>query len=151
VSFPLRAALGAAPALIVVAGSAWIAHVADRGSERPAAPGSYQETVIWPSPDDEARMHRLAVKQEAVADLMDGLLTLQEVVDRFQEVTESSPESLNNMRQSVEGETDRDRILNQVLLFARVYASNNPRQYQETRLRIEREARSMASSAETVH
>jgi hypothetical protein len=151
VPFSLRAALGAAPALIVVAGSAWIAHLADHNSERPPGSDTFEDTVLWPSPDDEARMRRLAVKQEAVEDLMNGLLTLEEVVDRFQDVTESSPESLNNMRRSVDGGTDRDRVLNQVLLFARIYASNNPRRYEEIRRRIEREARSMASSADTVH
>ncbi|HJZ89231.1 MAG TPA: hypothetical protein VKE40_00060 [Gemmataceae bacterium] len=149
--FPLRAALGAAPALIVVAGSAWVAHIADRTSDRPPGSDTYEETVLWPSPDDEARMHRLAVKQEAVSDLMDGLLTLEEVVERFEDVTESSAESVNNMRRTVEGGTDRDRILNQVVLFARVYASNNPRRYQEARRRIEQEARSLASSHGTVH
>jgi len=151
VTSALRAALCAAPTIIVLAGSAWIAQVADGKPERPSISMPDQETVNWPSPEDEERIHRLAIKQEAVADLMNGVLTLEETIARFRDVIDSSPECLHNLRQTVPGDTDDERIVNQIVLFARVHATTNPRLYGSTMARLNQEARSMTAATVPTH
>jgi hypothetical protein len=151
VTSALRAALCAAPTIIVLAGSAWIAQVADGKPERASASVPDQETVNWPSREDEDRIHRLAIKQEAAADLLNGLLTLEETIARFRDVIDSSPECLNNLRLTVPGDTDEERIVNQIVLFARVHAGTDPHRYAAARARLEQQAKSMTAATGPTH
>ena len=82
--------------------------------------------MILPSADDEDRIHRVALKHEAVMDLLDGRLTLDEVVARFCVVTADSPEALANLRECGDGTTDEQRFIHQVVAFARVQAGRDP-------------------------
>ena len=72
------------------------------------------EVMVGQSAEDQERLHRVALKLEAVDDLMDRRITLAEAVERF-EALDAAPEALSNMRASLAGNTDTERALNQVL------------------------------------
>ena len=143
-----RALLGVAPALIVVAGS----FALSRHHDREAAPDEQfaqkrlTETVSFPSADDQARLHRVALKQESAEDLLDGRLTLAEAVERF-ETYSSAPESLANLRESMAGQSDRERAVNQVLSFVRVRAAQEPARFAAALARVEDEAKAFPTEA----
>jgi hypothetical protein len=143
-----RALLGVAPALIVVAGSLALArhHERESPSDEALARQPLSERVSFPTADDEARLHRVALKQETADDLLDGRLTLAEAVERF-ETYSSAPEALANLRGSLGGRTDRERSVNQVLAFVRVRAAQEPARYRPALERIEADARAFVAVA----
>jgi hypothetical protein len=100
------------------------------------------ETMLWLSPGDEERMHRVALKQETVLDMLDGRLTVAEAADRFLEVSSSHPESLEHLRLSP-GENDEEKALSQLVTFARVQASRRPQRYEAALARVEQAAKSL--------
>jgi predicted component of type VI protein secretion system len=102
------------------------------------------EVMVSPSAEDQERLHRVALKLETVDDLMDRRITLAEAVERF-EALDAAPEALSNIRASLGGNTDAERTLNQVLSFARVRASQQPKRYNAALARLEAEARSPAA------
>ena len=128
-----RALLGAAPALLVVAGSFLLSRACQRDAERPASEaGSFRaETVLLPSPKDEERLHRVALKQEAVDDLLDGRITLEEAASRFETVSDLT----------------LDLAVHQVLVFARVGANHNRDRYGEALARLEAESTSFLAES----
>ena len=138
-----RAALCAAPTILVLAGSAWMASHACQARDRATAAAEPDcEIIIANSPADEDRMHRVALKHEVVLDLLDGRLTFEEAVARFRDVTGGSAEALANLRESGAGTTDEQRVVEQVLAFARVQASRKPSRYGPAMVRLELEAKS---------
>jgi hypothetical protein len=142
-----RAALCAAPTILVLAGSAWLAHRAQTGSrpqgEMDPTGGT---TVVWPSEADYDRLHRVALKQETVLDLLDGRLTFEAAAERFLELTIASPETLANLRQTSFGDTDEERAVHQLLVFARVQAARDRARYGDALARLELEAQSARAS-----
>lgn len=143
-----RALLGVAPALLVVAGSIALSrhHDHDAVQDEMLAYQIHGETVEHPSVRDEDRMHRVALKQETVDDLMDGRLTLAEAVERF-EAWSSGPEFLANLRLALGGRSDRERSVNQVLSFVRARTSQEPAQFDAALARVEAEARALIADA----
>jgi hypothetical protein len=138
---PWRAALCAAPTILVLAGSAWLAeHSRGERARRAAEECARGEVVIPTSAVDEDRMHRVALKHEAVLDLLDGRMTFDQVAARFWDVTAGSAEGMTNLRESPEGSTDEQRIVHQIVAFARVQAARNPRRYGAALARLESEA-----------
>jgi hypothetical protein len=145
-----RAALCAAPALLVFAGSFLIADRANRpsrnGSDRGPG-GSTQETVVAVSPEDEERLHRLAIKQETAIDLLEGRLTLDQAVTRFMEVSCDSPEQMQFVQLHDSESSERERYLMQVLAHARSHANHARGRYAEVLNRIEEEANARSGAA----
>lgn len=140
---PWRAALCAAPTILVLAGSAYLGDRSRGERARPPAddrtPG---EIMIATTADDEDRIHRVALKYEATVDLLEGRMTFDEAVARFWEVTSGSPESLTFLHEATDGTTDEERIIHQVVAFARVQAAKDPQRYRAIFERLEREAAS---------
>jgi hypothetical protein len=73
-------------------------------------------------------------------DLLDGRMTFDQVAARFWDVTAGSAEGMTNLRESPEGSTDEQRIVHQIVAFARVQAARNPRRYGAALARLESEA-----------
>ena len=147
-----RALLGVAPALFVVAGSFALArhHGPDGSPDGTLSSDSVAETVSFLSPQDEERLHRVALKQETAEDLLEGRLTLAEAVDRFYTYS-SAPESLANLRASLGGRSDRERVMNQVLSFVRTRVSQEPDRYALARTRLEAEATAYLADSTDSH
>lgn len=143
-----RALLGVAPALIVVAGGLALARHHDReaASNERAAGQRLSHTVSYPTADDEARLHRVALRQETAEDLLDGRLTLADAVERF-ETYSSGAEALANLRESMAGQSDRERVVNQVLSFVRVRAFQEPDRFAAALARVEGEAKEFVTEA----
>src|SRR5688572_27891059 len=119
-----RAALCAAPTILVLAGSLWLAN-RSRTEAQNAEPGLESgQTVVFMSPADEERMRRVALKHETAIDLLHGRLTFDESVARFWDVTTSSPESLGYLRDGPGG-SDEERVVHQLLVFVRSEAVRN--------------------------
>jgi hypothetical protein len=138
-----RAALCAAPTILVLAGSAWMASHACQVRDRAAAAKEFDcEIIIENTPADDDRMHRVALKHEAILDLLDGRLTFDEAVARFRDVTAGSAEARANLRESGAGTTDEERVIEQVLAFARVQAARKPLRYGPAMVRLESQAKS---------
>jgi len=114
-----------------------------------AVKGDNSEVIVANTPADEDRMHRVALKHEAVVDLLDGRLTLNEAVARFRAVTTGSAEALANLRESGAATTDEERVVDQVLAFARVQASRKPLRYGPVMARLESEAKSRTAQVVT--
>lgn len=137
-----RALLGVAPALVVVAGSFVLSRACLHEANNPGAAQAIHvrsEIVERPSAEDEERLHRVALKQEAVEDLLNGELTLAETVERF-ELLSTSAEAQANLRSAGHGEP----AVNQVLAFARVRAAQDVPRFGATLARLEAEAHSPA-------
>ena len=143
-----RALLGVAPALVVVAGSFVLArhHNREAALAETAESQNCVETVCFVSPRDEDRLHRVALKLETAEDLMDGRLSLDEAVERFETVS-AAPESLANLRAALRGRSDRERAVNQVLAFARTRASQEPARFATALARVEADARAFLTGA----
>jgi hypothetical protein len=142
-----RALIGVAPALVVLVGSFALSRQYVRDVKRAEADVVVRyggDVVVGQTAEDQERLHRVALKLEAVDDLMDRRITLTEAVERF-EALDAAPEALSNMRASLAGNTDTERALNQVLSFARVRASQNPKHFNAALARLEAEARSTAA------
>src|SRR5687767_13058672 len=104
---PWRAALCAAPTILVLTGSLWLANRSRLEAQKSDVGIDSDATVISVSPADEERMHRVAIKHEAVVDLLDGRMTFDEAMARFWDVAASSPEALSNLRDMSEA-TDEE-------------------------------------------
>jgi hypothetical protein len=137
--------LGVAPALVVVVGSFVMSRACLRETGRPTGDGDKAsangEIVALPSTEDEDRLHRVALKQEAVEELLDGQLRLAEAVDRF-EMLSTSAEARANLRTAGRADPEADPAVSQVLAFARVRAATDPRRYAAMLARVEAEAHS---------
>jgi hypothetical protein len=145
--FSWRAALCAAPTILALGGSVYLGYHA-RGHEPP--PGGRwtgHQVVIGVSAADEERMHRVALKHEAVMDLLDGRIAFADAVERFRDASTGSPEGLANLREAGFGETDDERLVQQLLSFARVQADRDLRRYGPALARLEQEARTHSSPA----
>jgi len=143
-----RALLGVAPAIVVLVGSFMMSRACLReNSTREAveSDASRSEVVVSPTAEDDERLHRVALKQEAVDDLLGGQLTLDEAVERFEMLSES-PEARANLRTARRAGLDDDPAVNQVLLFARVRAAQDPKRFAAALARLEAEAHSPVTS-----
>jgi hypothetical protein len=147
-----RAAICAAPTVLVLAGSAWLAQRSNTELEsaREADPTG-GVTVVWPSAEDNERLHRVAVKQETVVDLLDGRLSFDAAAERFWELTSSSPEALAQLRDKKLGDSDEERVRNQLLVFARVQAARDRGRYAAALARVEDEARTSVAPRGIIH
>jgi hypothetical protein len=144
---PWRAAVCAAPTMLALAGSAYLAHHARSREPGAPAPGEESRVMVAVSPADEDRMHRVALKHEAVMDLLDGRMTFDEAVERFRDVSAGSPEALANLREGGFGTTDEEALVQQLVSFARVQAAHDARRYGPALAQLEEEARSRTSPA----
>ena len=143
-----RAALCAAPGIIVLAGSAWLADRAREEHVQAAAGREDREVIVATSAADDDRMHRVALKYEAVIDLLDGRLTLDQVLTRFWDVTAGCPEALANLRHGrTATTTDEECLVQQVLAFARVHAARHPKRYGPVFARLESAAQSRSAES----
>jgi hypothetical protein len=146
VSFLPRAVIGAAPALfLLVAGALLIQKY--RPDQKPSA--GEPVTAIRPTVDDEETQHLTALKQETILDLLDGRLTLVEAVERFHECSATSSRSLDFLRDRFAGASEEEKVINQVMAFARNYALRNPGRYSHTFARLEAEAYALAGVVPT--
>jgi hypothetical protein len=146
VSFLPRAVIGAAPALfLLVAGALLIQKY--RPDQKSTAEDT--ESAVRPTADDEETLHRTALKQETAIDLLDGRLTMAEAVERFHECSATSSRSLDSLRDQYVGANENEKIVHQVLSFARIHALRNPDRYGHTFARLEAEARALSSVAPT--
>src|SRR5687767_7815269 len=93
-----RAALCAAPTILVLTGSFWLANRSRVEAQKTEGGPDGGETVVWMTPGDDERMRRVALKHEAAIDLLAGRLAFDETVARFWDVTVSSSESLEHLR-----------------------------------------------------
>jgi hypothetical protein len=137
-----RALIGVAPALVVVAGSFVLSraclHRSDPERDADAAfLHASGETVLAPSPEDEDRLHRVAVKQETVEDLLNGQMTFADALNRFETLTASAEDPAQ-----APGETEPERAINQLLSFLRVRANRDHDRYGPRLAELESEARS---------
>lgn len=141
-----RALLGAAPAVIVVAGSYAMSRAClhDNAAREAAEQNMCVcEVIARPTAGDEERLHRVALKQEAIEDLLNGEITLAETVERFEMLSET-PEAKANLRVAGRVDPRRSPAVNQVLAFARIRAAQEPRRFRAVLNWIEAEARSPA-------
>jgi hypothetical protein len=141
-----RALLGVAPAFVVVAGSFVLSRACLREAGNSGNAESIpvrSEIVARPSAEDEERLHRVALKQEAVEDLLTGQLTLAETVERF-EMLSTSAEAQANLQTSGHRDPDGDPAVSQVLAFARVRTAQDPHRFGAALARLEAQARSPA-------
>ena len=142
---PPRALVGVAPALVVVAGSFLLGRVClkqrdelrDKDVDVVAVRG---ETMLWPTKDDEDRLHRVALKQETAEDLLIGRLTLAEAIERYETLAAGADGPQGP------GDTDAERAINQVLSFARIRAAQAPQRYAARKAELESEARTYATT-----
>ena len=141
-----RALLGVAPALVVVAGSFVLSRACLRESSGPGAASQIaerSEIIARPSAEDEDRLHRVALKQEAVEDLLNGELTLAETLERF-EMLSTSAEAQANLRSSGLVDPDVDPVVSQVLAFVRIRAAQDHARFGVVLARLEAQAHSPA-------
>jgi hypothetical protein len=68
---------------------------------------------------------RMQRKQDAVAGLLAGRLSLLEVAARFRNANEPYPESMTAMRNIIPGRTDEERLCRQVIGWAGAAALNH--------------------------
>ena len=124
-----RALIGALPALLVVVGSLIMSRKVAHEADRTEYSVLVRADELWyPSIEDEDRLHRLALKQETVEDLLDGRLSLQEATERFEsfaKLAELDPDPLHQPSD----DTNRQRALQQVLAYAHVRANQNPERF----------------------
>ena len=142
-----RAALCAAFTFASLAGAGLVARTA-------AAPRPQEPTVVstfWPDAETEERVHKVAFRQETIADLMDGQLTLEAAVERFWDLSTGSEKSLVSLRNTIPGETDEQRVIAQVVLFAKVHASKAPSRYESRMDQLETEAASFEFRPVVLH
>lgn len=145
-----RALLGVAPALIVIAGSFALSRNCVPGPEgcKGVGPGSRSaivEVTVWPTAEDGDRLHRVALKQETVEDLLTGLINLSDAVERFETFSELGPGRTGAMAD----ESDGAWALKQVLSFSRVRAAQDPGQFGPALARVESAAREFATAPVT--
>jgi hypothetical protein len=150
-----RALLGAVPALIVLAGSFLLSreYLAETDRSNSWADGearAHGETVQWPTAQDEDRLHRVALKQETVDDLMDGRLTLEEAVARFEMLSAAAESSDSGAVQSP-GNTPTERAVHQVLSYAHVRASREAERLVVPLARVESEAEAFLARVRMTH
>ena len=126
--FP-RVALCATFTIASLAGAVLVAKSA--AAPRPQPP--VIENTFWPDAETEERVHRVALRQETIDDLMNGQVTLEAAVERFWDLSTGSEGALISLRNTIPGETDEQRVVNQVLTFAKVHASKEPGRF-DTRL-----------------
>jgi len=140
----LRALLTCAIPVLVLAGSFLASHRGQEVVARSAHPGTSSgiETVKPLTTEDEERMHRVALKEETALDLLDGRMTVEEAAAQFLEVSSSDPESLENMRLAP-GDSDQEKALSQLILYARVQAGRKPQRYADALARVEQSAKSL--------
>jgi hypothetical protein len=149
-----RAALFAAPALIVFVGSYLIANHAERRSASGLGePISHhqQETIVCVSAEDEERLHRIALKQETAIDLLNGRLTLDEAVMRFVEISSSGGDEAALPQMDSIGLTERERFIHQVIAHARSHVNHGRGRYDAALARLEMEANAIVGANNDSH
>jgi hypothetical protein len=144
VALSLRALAGVTPALVVVGGSFWLGRMCLQESARMETVVSKveSETMLRPTPEDEDRLHRVALKQETAEDLLDGRLTFAQAIDRYVTLLNSSDDPQGP------GETETDRAANQLLSFARVRATRDPQRFAERMAQLQSDAARLAGAAD---
>lgn len=127
----LRALIAITPAIFVLASIFFMSSDTDLGSAKGTTVCAEDDcvSVQLASAQDQARVHRLALKTETAIDMLDGRLSVDDAAARFLELSASDPESLEHMRQSCSGATDEEKALDQLLAFARVQAVRQPKRF----------------------
>jgi len=127
----LRALVAATPVVLVLGGIFVMSREPEQGTldDSTECTEAMCPSVLRLNGQDEERLHRLALKTETAADMLDGRLSVAEAAARFLELSASDPESLENMREASAGTTDEDKALDQLLKFARVQARREPARY----------------------
>lgn len=141
----IRIALWVMLTTIVFAAASYVTRTAIDGQakQRQAETDETQlSTTIPASQESEDRIHRVALKQEAISDMLDGRLTLAETASRFWDVSVDDESAMNNLRHTMPGRTDDELIVHQVLTYARVQTNSNPKRFAARLAHIEIEARS---------
>lgn len=125
----LRACLGTAPALVVVAGSFLLSRVyfneVERDRQRRLSPDNLAgETIVGVSAENADRMHRVALKEETVTDLLEGRLSLAAAVQRFEQMARLDENG--DIAGARFGGSGTRQILYQIQSFARSQAACFP-------------------------
>jgi hypothetical protein len=149
--FSPRALLGAAPAVIVLAGSFVLSRQCQPDSGRADAHGAVAsracaETVLPVTPEDEDRLHRVAIKEETVDDLLDGRLSVEDAVDRFEMLVGSAGPG-----NRFQGSTTTERAVYQVISYARVRCEQEHSRYAAAMARVEAEAEAILARTRQTH
>lgn len=84
--------------------------------------------------EDEAVLHRIAVKESLVTDLVAGRATLAEVTEQFYILDASRPAYLAVLRESYPAATDREMIARNVIAYALPRAAPEERETLSSRL-----------------
>jgi hypothetical protein len=136
-----RALIGVAPAVVVLVGSFWMSRNSARPEPREDGSGSHSEVMTRLTPEDEDRLHRVALKEETIDDLIDRRVSLAEAVDRF-EMLAGPVAFLTNP-----GETPRERAVWQIMSYIRKKFSTNLDQVADRLAELESEAQPMEHAA----
>jgi uncharacterized protein YlaI len=132
-----RVLIGAAPALVVVAGSFLLSRVYVHDQERTAKSAAItNEPVSQPTAADEECQHRLAIKLECTDDLLSGRITFEEAVARFESLIGVQEEEFDPTSSG----SKHQRAIAQALSFARNQARYEAERFQAMLSRIEAEA-----------
>jgi hypothetical protein len=142
----LRILFAWSPAAIVLLGILLLSGNGEPGAPDAASELPVEEEMQSVSAADQDRVHRIALKQETVIDLLDRRLTVHEAVQRFLEISSSDPESLDHLRKAV-GDTDEEKALHQLIAFARTHANRNAARFQEGFEHAQQVAQSIQASS----
>jgi hypothetical protein len=135
-----RALLGVAPAAIVLVGSFWMSRSSARNELPDDGGGARSELMTGLSLDDQDRLHRVALKEETIDDLVERRVSLAEAVDRFELL--AGPVSFL----SVPGETRTERAVRQIISYVQKKFAKNPDEIAARLAEIESEARAMRTA-----
>jgi hypothetical protein len=87
--------------------------------------------------ENQETLRRMAVKESIVEELLAGRVTLAEATDQFAEINESLPHSMDRIRATCPGQSDREKLARNVIAFARARAPGHEWDAVERRLEAE--------------
>lgn len=88
------------------------------------------------SEDDEV-LHRIAIKESIISDLIAGRTTLADATERFTVLNEARPDYLTTVRDAFPGSTDQEKFARNVISFAVARVGPHERAALSSRLEAE--------------
>ena len=99
-----------------------------------------EKSIILMAEGSEAALNRSQFKQETTNDLLGGQISFEEAVERFRETNLSSTEGMDNLRLMIEGHTDEERLVNQLMKYVKSTVDGFPGRYKNRLKEIEKKA-----------
>jgi hypothetical protein len=99
-----------------------------------------EKSIVLISEGSGAALNRSQFKQEVANDLLAGQISFTEALERFRDSNLTSEGGMDNLRQMVQGGSDEERLVNQVLMYVKTTVGTNPGRYENKRQEIENEA-----------